>query len=235
MGVKFIVFSGIDGSGKTTYSKLVESELRRRNFKTMYVWFRWSSYLSNLLLLFFRFLKYTRRLHIQREGCYKVEVVIREYYKNKFLALLWIFLQSIDMLIRYMLILIRGTHNDIIVICDRFIIPDKLVDLIYETHIVITKVPLIRALLYFFINRIREGKITVIYLSVDPKIALLRKKDIISSSYLLFYSNVYEKLMDFIKASSADNIMVTSTSTHNIDLNFKAIFSYVEDKVLRTK
>ena len=226
MVVKFLVFSGIDGSGKTTFSRLLEKMLKSRGCVTLYVWFRWNSYFSYPLLLLFKFLGYTHRIHIRRDSNI-YEIILRTYYQCKPLAILWLVFQSLDMFLRYLLIRLRGLNRSLLVICDRFIVPDKLVDLMYETHLVATKNLIVRALVLFFLIRLREGDITIVYLSTDPETAIHRKKDISSRTYIQFYSRVYDNIMRLLREFAPNNVITLNTSTQSVSHNFRLLLTYL--------
>ena len=51
---KIICLSGVDGSGKTTLSKMLANELHKKGFNVSYVWMRYNHYLTKPLLGFCR-------------------------------------------------------------------------------------------------------------------------------------------------------------------------------------
>ena len=54
MSSKFICFIGLDGSGKSTHSKLLYDKMRLKNSKTKFVYGRFIPYFSKFLMKFGR-------------------------------------------------------------------------------------------------------------------------------------------------------------------------------------
>jgi len=192
--LKYIVFSGIDGSGKTTKARLSQLFLSRIGVGSYYVWFRWNAYVSYLVLFIAKITRLTVRKKIGNQV-----ILIREYYRNKALARLWIITQSIDFLISHIFHTFRAHLNKAqVIIYDRFVIPDKIVDLIYETRINVFRNIVIRALIYYFISNIKGGKMIVIFNKVSPRKVLVIRKDIPSPIYPFIYNNLYDKVLKLL-------------------------------------
>ena len=192
--MKHIVFSGIDGSGKTTKAMFSLLFLSRMGIRSYYIWFRWNAYVSYLALLIARITGLT----VRKKVCGQV-ILVREYYRNRVLARLWIITQFTDFLISYVFHVLRARLNGAqIVIYDRFIIPDKVVDLIYETRTNVLRNIVAKALIYYFISRIRSGKMIIIFNKISPEKVLILRRDIPSSSYPFIYERLYKKVLKLL-------------------------------------
>lgn len=124
-----IYFTGLDGSGKTTFANMLAEDLRRQGWPVKVVWLRMSHYLSKPLLLFCRIAALT-----EYEVIDGVRVGYHHFYRSKIISWLYILLRGIDTwfdaLIR---VYIPARLFGKTIICDRYIF-DALIDLIVDTH-----------------------------------------------------------------------------------------------------
>jgi hypothetical protein len=189
--IGYIIMSGMDGSGKTTKARSLQKYLVKKNVKAIYVWYRWRAYLSYVPLFIAKIAGLTTYKYIDN-----MRIAIRRYYMNKPLAYLWAIAQIIDYTISYLLVLLYiRSYGVRIIIFDRFLIPDKLIDLLYETRLNVFKLFFIRALIYWFLRELRENRFILIYNKIDPFIVLARRKDIPSKCYPYIYASFYNKIM----------------------------------------
>lgn len=125
-----IYFTGLDGSGKTTFVNMLAEEFRRQGVPVKVAWLRMSHYLSKPLLLFCRIVGLTEYEEI--DG---VHVGYHHFYRSKVVSWLYILLRGIDTwfdaLFRVYLParVLRKT-----VICDRYVL-DAIIDLMVDTHV----------------------------------------------------------------------------------------------------
>ncbi|MCK4790936.1 MAG: hypothetical protein KAV87_44785, partial [Desulfobacteraceae bacterium] len=127
---KYIIISGIDGSGKTTIIEAVRSELARQGIKNRYVWLRYNHYLTRFLLAFCRFAKLTRYEYFENS-----RVGYHDFYKSKLVSWLFVFLTFIDTLaVSIIKVYIPAIFSQKTVICDRWVI-DILIDLEIDTKL----------------------------------------------------------------------------------------------------
>ena len=117
-----IVFSGTDGSGKSTQIKLLISEFQKKRFNVKYYWAR-GGYTPLFLAL-------KKIFHISSAN--KPSTPVKNYFrerllKKKWISKIWLYLATLDLLIFYVLyIRIISVFTDVIV-CDRYI-DDTLID-----------------------------------------------------------------------------------------------------------
>jgi len=194
MKLKYIVLSGIDGSGKTTKAKFTYKYLNDRGIKAIYVWFRWNAYISYFPLLVAKIAKLTVKMNICNSS-----IIVRRYYINKALAYLWVLTQSIDFLIGYTVSLLRAKlYGARIIIYDRFIIPDKIVDLMYESHVNVFKVLLTRAVIYYFLSHLKNGSVLMVFNKISPYRVLRVRKDLPSRMYPYIYAQLYAIILKML-------------------------------------
>ena len=189
MTSKIIVFSGIDGSGKSTHARILERRLKSNGMSVKYV------YMRGLGRTFFSlpFLALCRLLKITRVHKFKSGIRVSEYsfYTYKPFRLLWPLLQLVDsMIYTFLLIRLPQPFYDAIIF-DRSPI-DTLVDIIADTRSPI-KVGILQKL---FLSLLPKNSIVII-LDVKEEIALMRKKDILSRFYLSIRRRVYSTLAEF--------------------------------------
>jgi len=184
---KVIVFSGIDGSGKSEHARKLVYELISCSKSAKYLWMRGKgkTFFSFPLLVLCRLLKITKVHKLENET--KVSEYPFHIYKP--LRLLWPWLQLIDSII-YATVLIRLplVHSHDILIIDRSVI-DTLVDAISDVHSPYG----IRILQRLFLSLLPNNSLLIV-LDVDEEIAMRRKKDILSKRYLSTRRKIYESL-----------------------------------------
>lgn len=185
---KVIVFSGIDGSGKSTHARRLTHELRTHGKSVKYLWMRGYGrvFFSLPLLVLSRLLRVTRVYRL------KSEVRVSEYpfYAYKPLRLLWPWLQLVDSLLYSVIFLYCpfSCHCDIVVM-DRSTV-DTLVDVVADTHIPHSLERLLQSL---FIALLPSDSL-ILVLDVSEKTAMNRKKDVLCIPYLKIRRKIYKCL-----------------------------------------
>jgi hypothetical protein len=176
-------FSGIDGAGKSTHSKLLASYLvKKYNYKIRLVWMRWFALASYPLLAICRFLGLTLRL---RRGA----IPLRLYWMVKPIAYLWLNLSLLD----YAIYISTNLFRRSIVVADRFAL-DILVDIIYDTHLNPLKHLVGRFFYLLLYKLLKTNKARGVVILVDEETVFNRRKDIPLRSYVRFRIPVYKKL-----------------------------------------
>ena len=189
------MFSGVDGSGKSTIAHLLMGLLRRcNNARSEIVWFRWRALTLYALYLYSRFrglyvkvyVPWLRRwfgIHV-----FHVDAVARRLYP---------YLLFIDLTIFYLLhgllLWVRGVR---VVIFDRFYL-DALVDAIYTCRYVD------RIFLSLYIAMQRRAPRAVV-LDVDVDTAVARKRDIVSRREIEFKRRLYSIIAKSLNIAVVD-------------------------------
>lgn len=121
--MKYIVISGIDGSGKTTIIKGLQDLLKKNKMSSTIVWLRYNHFFVKPLHLIARFLGLSNK-YITKNG-----VVWRhEFYKSTFFCWIYIWATYFDTILGKFKLKLLTINNTDYVICDRWI-NDILIDL----------------------------------------------------------------------------------------------------------
>lgn len=189
---KIIIFSGIDGSGKSMHACKLAHELRScgRSVKCLWMRGRGRSFLSFPLLALCRLLGVIK-VHRLNSG---VRVSEYPFYAYRPLRLLWPLLQLVDSIL-YSVILVYSPlmRSYDITIMDRSVI-DTLVDTIADTHAP-TSVQLLHRL---FLALLPKNSL-VVMLDTSEEAAMNRKKDIPDIHYLKIRRRIYKHLAERYK------------------------------------
>ena len=121
-------FSGIDGSGKTTQVKLLESRLKQNGIPTVSMWSRWRPLLSLPLL---QVLRWSGQLRVHKKD-YLSTVEFQEP-KNEGVASLWCFATQLENFLKTSLKISLPLALGRTVVCDRYTL-DLLVDGMSDLH-----------------------------------------------------------------------------------------------------
>jgi len=191
--MRILFFSGIDGSGKTTHTRLLAFYLLKKGVRVRLVWMRWFAFFSYPLLALCRLLGLTKRLP-------NTPIPVREYWRYRSIAVTWLHLHLLDYLLYFVskLAFSRG-----VIVADRFAL-DVFVDVAYDTHINPLKHIFGRFFLLFIYRLLRRGVVRGVVMTVDVEIVFRRRSDIPSRSYVTFRIPVYLSLARFLGLSVID-------------------------------
>jgi len=195
--MEYYYFTGPDGSGKSTYIRLLEELLNERGLKTHYLWIRSPKIFSKPLMLYCRIMGYTKYKYINN-----VKYGIHEFYRSKFVSYVFPVVQLIDFNIRNFLNnrKIKKLKNINVIIYDRQAL-DTLADLMVGT-------------LRFDLHKRFIGKkliktlpkgIKPIVLDVDEDIIRKRKLDTLHDDNLATKIKVYNILQKDLKLIAINN------------------------------
>lgn len=114
--MKYIIISGIDGSGKTTIINKLEERLKSEGFRTRYVWMRYNHYLVKGLN------GLARLLYLSVKKQYGERIVWEHhYYRSKLFYPVYIFCSFIDNKIAARKVTRLSAAKYDIVLCDRWV------------------------------------------------------------------------------------------------------------------
>ena len=184
---KTILFSGIDGSGRTKHARKLTYELRSNGICVKNLWMRGRGriFFSFPLLILCRLLQITK-VHKLENG-----ITISEYpfYAYKPIRLLWPWLQFVDSLFYTIIFLYRPfSRSRALVLIDRNVI-DTLVDIVADT-----RTPIGYHLLQMLLLALLPKNSFVVVLDVSEDVAMSRKKDILNLHYLKIRIENYRRL-----------------------------------------
>lgn len=126
--MKFIVVSGIDGSGKTTVIDGVKSELEKQGKKVYYMWMRYNHYLVKIMNTIARILGFSIKTDTKIG-----KIWVHHYYKSSLFFKLYVISSYIDnRIFRYKATRHQKSDYDYVIV-DRWI-NDVLIDLGSDAH-----------------------------------------------------------------------------------------------------
>ena len=126
--MKYIIISGIDGSGKTSIIEGIEVVFTKRKKTTVVIWLRYNHYFVKPLHAIARLLGLSKQYN-SSEG----KVWRHEFYKSTIFSWFYIRFTYLDTLIGKMKLNFKIKNKPDIVICDRWL-NDILIDLGTKTH-----------------------------------------------------------------------------------------------------
>ncbi|RPD98005.1 hypothetical protein EGM88_07530 [Aureibaculum marinum] len=192
--MSYYYLTGSDGSGKTTFIKKLQKELKSKNIKTTSVWLRSPKITSKPLMAYCRLVGLTKYKIIDGE-----KYGAHHFYKSKFVSKIFPYLQFIDFKLKWYLIQKKIPKNTILLF-DRFNI-DTLADLMVDTkNLELHRSYIGKKFLNFLPNRNN-----VIILMVKEDIIRQRKKDTLYDEQLSFKLKVYNKLGEDLNIKIIDN------------------------------
>ena len=124
--MKYIIISGIDGSGKTTIINGVANVLKRKNINFEYHWLRYNHLIAKLLHGFARLIGLSKRYKSQGKIKYR-----HEFYRSYIFSKVYIIATFVDTLIGKVFLSI-GRKNVEYILCDRWV-NDIIIDLGVKT------------------------------------------------------------------------------------------------------
>ena len=167
---RFICLIGVDGSGKSTFARMIEQELISRGYRTKYVWLRMNYMLTRPVLLYCRLTGLTRRPVVNGR-----KISIHEFHRSRPVAKLVQYLHFVDTVIAYCFkIFIPMKFLGRYIVCDRFV-HDVLVDFIMESKDFDLHNKAIRRLLFSLVPK--DAK--VLLAKTDLRTILERKPDVL--------------------------------------------------------
>ena len=173
---------GLDGSGKTTHAFKIISHFQKSGTRCKYVWFGSPYFFSYPFLIICRLLGLTKTHRLRGT----VTCSEHQFYKNKPVALIWSWIQFLDLTflvsLRVYIPLIMG----LTVVCDRFT-PDNLVELMTD----IRDEKLYKKFFGHMMLRLIPHSSQVFFLDVNESYAFQRKNDLPNIDYLVLRKRKY--------------------------------------------
>jgi len=126
--MKYLIISGIDGSGKTSIIEGIDTFFTEKQLSTVVIWLRYNHYFVKPLHAIARLFGLSKQYN-SSEG----KVWRHEFYKSKLFSWVYIRFTYLDTLIGKMKLNFKIKNKPDIVICDRWL-NDILIDLGTKTH-----------------------------------------------------------------------------------------------------
>lgn len=199
-----ICFMGIDGSGKTTLAKKLQTQLLKKNLFIKYIHLD-SIFVSNILNFYKKFSNKDMIISSSKNNN-------RE--KRSFKGLFWCTMLLLDNILFYLLNLLKFNDNNII-ISDRYFY-DSILSCFHINGIN-------KRLIQLYLNIFPKPGL-IFFLDINPKIAFERKKEG-TLERLIFNRNCY------LKFSSIFNHDRTKIIILNSNMNIKDLSELIEKEV----
>jgi len=224
-----IVFTGMDGAGKTTYAHSIEQILYDCGLKVRYYWSRIED--SPFIKCIYAIAKlYIRSHHIDIKNTNSNQYVSAKLFNKRrwlgkpLIKNIWLIINFIDLFWRYLLnIWIPLVISDKIVICDRYI-GDALADVYMVSEI---KARRFKKLSFRFFPRqylilFLKGDVEEIYERMDKKTSLYKKETYLNLS--AFYEEIYNRELNTVQIKTT-NIEKKEVVNKLLSIIFRRIFT----------
>jgi thymidylate kinase len=170
-----ICLIGIDGSGKTTHARKIISHLQKSGEKCRYLWFGTPYFLSYPFMVICRILGLTETHRLPNE----MTCSEHQYYRNKPVALIWPWVQFLDLALFVFLQVYVSLLFEYTVVCDRFVY-----DILVEIMADVNDNKLHHKLIGRLILRLKPRSAVVFLMDVDEMTAFRRRYDVPNLRYL---------------------------------------------------
>lgn len=170
-----ICLVGIDGSGKTTHALRILSNLQESGAKSKYVWFGTPYLLSYPFMVMCRVLGLTETHRLQNG----LSVSEHHYHLNKPVALIFPWIQFLDLSFFVFLRVYLAVYLGFTVVCDRFVY-----DILAEIMADVDDNTLDHRIIGHLILRLTPRYASVFLLDLDDVTAFRRRRDVPNLKYL---------------------------------------------------
>ena len=205
--MRFVVISGMDGSGKTTVIEALRDRLEKRGIKTHYVWMRYTHILCKPVHGLCRLIGFSKAYDTRMGKVWR-----HEFYRSQMFCSFYIVIAWLDTWLGSLRLCWKLKDSEAeVVICDRWV-NDVLVDLTVKSH----RLGLIDSNWYTRFQGLQPGPIVQFVIERDARDILECRLENQDDPAFVLRQNAYEMLTKNKCAVRIDNTETVDYSVEQI-------------------